>query len=600
MHDLTLMLFAADVDNKWAIPSCTGGNCLRSHVNKTETLNALVMLTKAGVQSSQIMVGVSSYGRSFRMQDENCSGPFCTFAGGRGQSQAYKGRCTGTGGYIANAELNEIIGNHGGFSIVKSFVDSTSNSNILMYGNPGAVDWVAYMDGDTKADRVNWIKQQNFGGFSDWAIDLESFTGDDTNPGTDDDDEPDFADLSDDDDSATTCGTNPGSLQSISDSLDNLSRRCASLFTLDVLATMIDDSLVLFDENNKDYDTKFGYYEKWVKENIDAKLDNFTEFGRGEGNQFFKCNWKAGKRTGSGPCTAVPHFWDEETTFEVDFELVDENGFYAAASDKLGIDRDWIAFGNRDKDYECRSTVNEATQRRPGMGNTGAPPPCSRYYMKRHNVPIKADDSKIKIPSPKEMIVNILPNITSLRETMVTTSALVNLGIYDDTQDETDVMDAVVGYSMPVLQLSESVDSMKTVKDIGERAHDEDKRNLIMKIISYVLMALPFVGEAIGSVVGSATALARIAMIVTQVGTAATTIADIIEDSDSAPYAILGLILSSGPGGGGRLTRQDALGRSAAARRLMKEGDLSKFTDSFKAKDALVKKISQKPTTCKA
>lgn len=595
------MPFATDVDNKWAIPSCTGGNCLRSHVNKTETLNALVMLTKAGIQSSQIMVGVSSYGRSFRMQDENCSGPFCTFAGGRGQSQAYKGRCTGTGGYISNAELNEIIGNHGSFSIVKSFVDSTSNSNILMYGNPGAVDWVAYMDGDTKADRINWIKQQNFGGFSDWAIDLESFTGADVNPNTDDDDDgDDFADLGEPDDSLVSCDTNPGDLQSIANNLDNLTERCAALYTLDVLSNMIDESLKLFDENNKNYDRQFGYYSTWVKDNIDPKLDNFTDFVKGEGNPFFKCTWKAGKRTGSGPCTDIPHYWDEEATFEVDYELVDEDGFHAAVSDKLGIDKDWIAFGNRDKDYECRTTVNEATQRRPGMGNTGAPPPCSRYYMKRHNVPIKADDSKINIPSPKEMITSILPNITVLKDTMVTTSALVSLGIYDDTPNGDNVMDAIVGYSLPVLQLAESVDSMKTVKDIGEKAHDEARRTLILSIISYILMALPFVGEAIGPVVGSATALARIALLVSQAGTVAVTIADIIKDPTSAPFEILGLILSSGfSGGGARLTRQDALGKSAKARLLMKEDDLQKFSQSFRDKDALVQKISKKPAVCK-
>jgi chitinase len=31
-----------DAGNKWSNPGCPGGNCLRSHVNKTETLNALV------------------------------------------------------------------------------------------------------------------------------------------------------------------------------------------------------------------------------------------------------------------------------------------------------------------------------------------------------------------------------------------------------------------------------------------------------------------------------------------------------------------------------------------------------------------------------
>ncbi|KAJ5751129.1 class v protein [Penicillium manginii] len=56
-----------DYDNSFADTGCPAGNCLRSHVNITETMNALSMVTKAGVPSKQLIVGVSSYGRSFGM-----------------------------------------------------------------------------------------------------------------------------------------------------------------------------------------------------------------------------------------------------------------------------------------------------------------------------------------------------------------------------------------------------------------------------------------------------------------------------------------------------------------------------------------------------
>ena len=160
----------ADVGNKWAIPSCEGGNCLRSHVNKTETLSALVMLTKAGVSSTKIIVGIASYGRSFRMADSSCSGPMCKLLGDSRHSQAYPGTCTGTPGYIGNAEINAIIKDHGSYSIVRTGTDLIADSNVLMYGNPGAVDWVAYMDGSIKTNRVSWIKGLNLGGTTDWAI----------------------------------------------------------------------------------------------------------------------------------------------------------------------------------------------------------------------------------------------------------------------------------------------------------------------------------------------------------------------------------------------------------------------------------------------
>jgi GH18 family chitinase len=56
-----------DYGNKWTSPGCTNGNCLRSHVNLTETINSLAMITKAGVLSNKVVVGVVSYGRSFKM-----------------------------------------------------------------------------------------------------------------------------------------------------------------------------------------------------------------------------------------------------------------------------------------------------------------------------------------------------------------------------------------------------------------------------------------------------------------------------------------------------------------------------------------------------
>ncbi|KAM0270892.1 hypothetical protein ACHAQH_009253 [Verticillium albo-atrum] len=48
-------------------PLAHPGSCLRSHVNWTETYNALTMMTKAGVPAHKILMGVSTYGRSFKM-----------------------------------------------------------------------------------------------------------------------------------------------------------------------------------------------------------------------------------------------------------------------------------------------------------------------------------------------------------------------------------------------------------------------------------------------------------------------------------------------------------------------------------------------------
>ncbi|KAL2256898.1 hypothetical protein VTK26DRAFT_958 [Humicola hyalothermophila] len=98
-----------DAGNEHAIDGCPAGNCVRSHVNLTETTYALAMITKADVSTGKIYVVEASYGRSFKLAEPNCEGPSCTFLGDRLNSPAAPGRCTGTGGYIANAEIDEIL-----------------------------------------------------------------------------------------------------------------------------------------------------------------------------------------------------------------------------------------------------------------------------------------------------------------------------------------------------------------------------------------------------------------------------------------------------------------------------------------------------------
>ena len=157
-----------DYNNAWANPGCPRGNCLRSHVNLTETMNSLSMITKAGVPSSKIIVGVSSYGRSFRMTESSCTGPLCTFSGP--ESSAAKGECTGTAGYIANAEISKILGS----GLAGRYYDGDSDSDVLVYGS----DWVAYMGDGIKAKRTDLYRSLNFGGTTDWAVDLGAYVPD--------------------------------------------------------------------------------------------------------------------------------------------------------------------------------------------------------------------------------------------------------------------------------------------------------------------------------------------------------------------------------------------------------------------------------------
>lgn len=163
-----------DYGNPNAYDACPSGRCIRSHVNLTETRNALSIVTKAGVPNNKIFVGESSYGRSFHMASDGCWGPMCEFTGSRTKSDAQPGRCTGEGGYIGLAEINEIIQEA---EAVERFHDDESNSDILLYKG----DYISYMTPITKDTRREDWKKFNFAGSIDWAVDLQSFGSTDFN-----------------------------------------------------------------------------------------------------------------------------------------------------------------------------------------------------------------------------------------------------------------------------------------------------------------------------------------------------------------------------------------------------------------------------------
>jgi chitinase len=123
---------------------------------------ALTILTKAGVGASQIVVGVTSYGRSFEMTTEGCYDANCRWdAAGRA------GECTDTAGYISHAEMSQILSESS-----DSKVYTTNVTDILVYNS---TQWVGYMTNKTKVVRQAEYETYNFAGTAKWAIDLEKF-----------------------------------------------------------------------------------------------------------------------------------------------------------------------------------------------------------------------------------------------------------------------------------------------------------------------------------------------------------------------------------------------------------------------------------------
>jgi hypothetical protein len=104
------------------------------------------------------------------MAEAGCYGPQCTFLGSASDSQATPGICTGTAGYIANAEILGILANSS--RVNQNFVDSDSNTNILVYDE---TQWVGWMSDSVKAQRKALYQGLSMGGTSDWATDLQAY-----------------------------------------------------------------------------------------------------------------------------------------------------------------------------------------------------------------------------------------------------------------------------------------------------------------------------------------------------------------------------------------------------------------------------------------
>lgn len=328
-----------DYDNKWATEGCPSGNCLRSHINSTETRISLAMVTKAGVKSNKVVVGIASYGRSFYMSEPGCTGPDCTYTGTNKISDAAEGRCTNTSGYISNAEIRDLIlqgqNDHSGIKI-KQWYDAGSDSDMLVYNDQ---EWVAYMSDTTKGSRTNWYKGLNFGGTSDWAVDL------DKDYGSDGIGEGDLDTGKNPDGGGPVCDKRDSydTLEKISGDT-GLDPYCASMYTLYVLSKSLEGSIDRYHDVDNGYDEKFDSYAKYMKKGLPETLRQYTHWLNGDGQKYFDCHFKGNGKDWTGQCP-VPRdvrgglligVWD------IDMTLRDEDGFWKDLNDKTGILKDWI------------------------------------------------------------------------------------------------------------------------------------------------------------------------------------------------------------------------------------------------------------------
>ncbi|KAK3360636.1 killer toxin subunits alpha/beta [Lasiosphaeria hispida] len=564
-----------DVGNEWAVEGCKGGNCLRSHVNRTETMYSLAMVTKAGVPANKVMVGVSSYGRSFKMAKADCKGPTCTFLGARNQSPAMAGECTKTSGYLADSEIRQTqktysMGFFGGE--YQSTYDKESDTDIFIYDSD---QWVAWMDIETKKRRTEEYKKLNFAGTSDWAVDLQQdFEYDALNNDTDQIGNVDLP-------KGKECVLNKNydSLDALANDAEGKDEWCLAAKAIEILRSMLDDSFDGYDEAAAGYDGLFPTYEKYIKDTLHDRITQWlwNDDRTKAGYPYYKCFGDPGtifsKRENAKEyqCNKLPGKNGDDWTFW--FERQDKEGWEKSLS-AAGIDPEWV----EEKTFEDTDGIDDCPN--PDVG-------CITTNTKIYYYPTKKD--KIEIPDPKDVVVAAKKNFTNVQNEFDRVYVELGLGLFDGAP-----ADAVDVLSIPVSMLKDAIDSMKEVKDLAKKVNDENRKNLILKILEAVLFLVPFVGGLVGGLGRVGAQVARFLTAIEVAGNGGLGIFSMVENPDMAPVAILGMVLGSLGTPSGSLYRP--LGK---AKRDMTPEMKANMGKNFKDINPKIEKITAKMCTKK-
>ncbi|KAJ4416952.1 hypothetical protein N0V85_002069 [Neurospora sp. IMI 360204] len=539
------------------------GNCLRSHVNETETLDALSMITKAGAPSNEVVVGVASYGRSFKMAQKDCTSENCLFTGSPRHSDAAEGRCTRTAGYISNAEINEIIATG---NVRKLW--AREGTNFLVYND---TEWVAFMDDDMKKMRAQVYDSYNFAGTTDWAVDLQRFRdgtnlgdGDSDDDNDDDDDSFEFDDIYADEDAFAKCSSDAfieGTLDNLEEQKGRVPSNCLSQYLVQVEVSTYKTALNKYKKlMDSGYDKKFNIYKDYVIDQITSQINTYMATDKAD--KYFKCKKTYKERNCCPPksctfcyapgCNSTPGCTNGEHTVDMDecpkfaaepdffsgtpipnatFTLTDREGFFTDIAKEYGIDESWIVFDKR------RLGVRNGCQY--GNGTKESLDLCVSYF---YNFPVRADPSKIDVFNPKDLIGGSFGQATDMLQRF---GVMRSIAEWDELLEWDDLVDAM---SVPAFLAEEAIASMEQVIDTAKKVEEMERKQFILDFLGGLLFWIPFVGEIVGPglrVVG------LVLRMIGRVGNAALGIYDVVNDPSNALGTILSSLIGAELGRGG-------------------------------------------------
>ncbi|KAL6230234.1 hypothetical protein BDW75DRAFT_234560 [Aspergillus navahoensis] len=521
------------------------------------------------VHTNKIYVGESSYGRSFLMSEEGCTGPDCFFEGDRLNSPAAKGVCTDTGGYISNAEIDRIafLGDN-----VQTWHDGASNSDIMSYTDD------EYYDYETGEG------------------------GEDLLPPLPDDPE---------------CTATYDGLEGIEKDFGRIHELCIGQYILEALQKNFTASLTAYDALMEDgYDGKFKTYAKAV---VSASKKVVEDFMYENGENYFSCivtekieccelcedshtphpeiNCRYCEeydcvpegncddpevhceppeyryRNMTQPCPpdysmrgqSPPS--DGRYTQSVYWTLEDPDAFWADLFTETGVAQEDIEWKDVNH-FPCY--------------------PTEKHCADRHwdyNFPVPTEYDAEDVINPKDVVSEAYDKLKALGPELTDVVEKVKNDEYFG--DINELIDAV---SMPVLMVSDAIENMQSIVEIAEEIEEAKSKSILFAFLSAIFFFVPVVGEVMGAI----SSLANIGRIVSLLGAAGNVALDvytILDDPENAPLAIFSLILTP-------LALMDVVkvGQAAKARRGMPAADVAKLGDRLSGRLNLISKLKDRCT----
>lgn len=118
-----------------------------------------------GAPKHKLVVGIPFYARTFVLKDP---GQFQPGQSARAEKDGFPGPFTEEDGFVSYAEMCKMV--DGGWT---KRTDSDSN----VYVTKGKM-WAGYDTPNSVLRKMEYIKEQGFGGAMIWAVDLDDFNGD--------------------------------------------------------------------------------------------------------------------------------------------------------------------------------------------------------------------------------------------------------------------------------------------------------------------------------------------------------------------------------------------------------------------------------------